>query len=163
MKMLPRAHRRRRKGAAMVEFGICLTLLLWLMIAMFEGGRVYMVTMILNMACRVAARDAVANSNVSTAGIKAKIKEVCASGGLDPSSVTVDVIDASWLDDNPQATDEDFAQGMANAGELDMGSASPRQLGIFRAQVNFGDVALVTPKWVAADTVLSAQVVMRKE
>lgn len=147
----------------MVEFGICLTLLLWLMIGMFEGGRIYMVTMILNMACRVAARDAVANGNVTTDAIKAKIKEVCASGGLDPSEVTVDVIDASWLDDDPHANDSDFAEAMENAGELDMTTAKPRQLGIFRAQVNFGDVALVTPKWVASDTVLSAQVVMRKE
>lgn len=146
----------------MVEFGLLLMLLMWLLIAMFEGGRLYMVTMILNMACRVAARDAVA-TNVSTAEITARIKEVCAAGGLDPGDVTVKVIDASWLDDNPNAGDTAFGDAMEDAGPLEMADANPRQLGIFRAEVSFGDVALVTPKWIGEDTILSAQVVMRKE
>jgi Flp pilus assembly protein TadG len=152
--MKTRFNRRRRKGAAMVEFGACLSLFLMLLLAMFEGGRVYMVTMILNMACRVAARDAVASSNVTTQMLKDKIKAVCASGGLNPDYITVSVTDASILDENPKMDDETWGKEKDKMTELDVTTARPRQLGIFRAEVPFGSVALVTPKWVAAGTVL---------
>lgn len=151
-----------RGGTAMVEFAIVFPVFMLIMFGLFEFGRAFMVIELLNAACRMAAREGVTDG-VTTAQIKEEMYDFLEVGGIDRSKVRVYVLDGSGFDDDPfgDLSVPDLMQDYP-ANEKDMANSRPRSLGIFRVEVDFNDVALITPIWLL-DLTLSGQVVMRRE
>ncbi len=111
-------HRRKRRGAAVVEFAIVAPLFFLLIFGMIEYGRMVMVQQVITNASREGARRAVLDGATAT-DVKAKVGEYLTSAGIDagadyvtltpsePSAagyrepvtvqVTVPFTDVSWI------------------------------------------------------------------
>ncbi|QDV83381.1 TadE/TadG family type IV pilus assembly protein [Planctomycetes bacterium TBK1r] len=98
------ALRRRRKGAAAVEFALVAPFLILLVLGIIEFGRGMMVQQLLTNASREGAREA-ALPDATADSVKQKVVEFLsdASVSVSPSDVTVDP-DPSAAFDNEQIT-----------------------------------------------------------
>lgn len=152
----------RRRGAAMAEFAIVFPLFMLVLFGLFEFGRAFMVIQMLSASCRIAAREGVTDG-VTTQQIKDKMLDFLAVGGINTNDVNVYVIDGSGFDDDPFGTlsVSDLVDDYPST-EKDMANAAPRSLAIFRVEVPYEKVALITPIWLL-NTTLYGQVVMRRE
>jgi hypothetical protein len=151
-----------RRGAAMAEFAIVFPLFMLLLFGLFEFGRCFMVIQMLSASCRIAARLGVTDG-VTNTEIRDKMLEFLDEGGIDPGDVSIYIIDGSPFDDDPFGSPSvsDMVDNYP-ATEKDMANASPRDLAIFRVEVPYESVALITPIWLL-NTTLYGQVVMRRE
>jgi Flp pilus assembly protein TadG len=125
-------HRRRRRGAAVVEFAIVAPLFFLLIFGMIEYGRMVMVQQVITNASREGARRAVldgatatevsntVNTYLNSAGIDSNPDYVTldpadpsAAGYRQPVTVTVTVpfSDVSWLNMPLNFTGEDISLG----------------------------------------------------
>jgi Flp pilus assembly protein TadG len=99
MKRPHRSHERR--GAVAVEAAICLTLLVILMLGLWEVGRLVQVNQILNNAAREGARLAaggyVNSVGVTNAQVQQAVKDYMTSAGLPSAAVTGSTVTLTCL------------------------------------------------------------------
>ncbi|QDT66117.1 TadE/TadG family type IV pilus assembly protein [Calycomorphotria hydatis] len=163
------AHRRPRKdrnGATLVELAVVLPVFTIFLAGLMEINHAYMVSATLKAATQQAARLGVAEG-VSTSQVEAKLLEVIGAA-IDPQHVVVYIKDGSVFD-NPGMDPTGVDYGALN--NIDLTNASPRQLFIVRAEVDYSAVALLPPFFVkgtnesgeSTSVSLSGQSVMRHE
>ncbi len=83
-------------GVALIEFAFVLPILLVLAMGMLDFGRAFHMKSLLDQAAREGARVAVVTSPDVDIVIS-RVEAVLASGGIAPTSVTVDGPDASYM------------------------------------------------------------------
>ncbi|MFN0199651.1 MAG: TadE/TadG family type IV pilus assembly protein [Planctomycetaceae bacterium] len=148
---------RRRSGAALVEMACVLPVFVMFLFTLFEFAHFFMVQNLLKAATTEAARQGTVDG-ASTAQVQQRVNEIIGAA-LDTSHVTVLVKDASVFDDpEVDATGIDYA-GLSN---IDLAAAESRQLFLIRAEVDYHNVALFPPMWVA-NLRVTGQSVMRHE
>jgi hypothetical protein len=157
-----RAHGKPRRGAAILEFAIVFPVFMILLFGLLEFGRAYMIIQMLSASCRVAAREGVTDG-VTTAQIKDKMLDFLETANINRNDVKVYVIDGSGFDDDPfgDLSLSDLIDDYPTS-EKDMSTARPRSLAIFRVEIPYEKVAVITPVWLLNAT-LYGQVVMRRE
>ncbi len=150
-----------RHGVVIAEFAWCFPVFAIIMFGIFEFGRAYMVTQILNSAARQAARMGVTD-DITSEMVLDKMKEVLERGGIAPHKVRFYIMDGSGFDENPNDPPS-LSSMMENYSEpFEINGARARQLAIIRLECDFQDIRLVTPKWLGNVT-LYGQVIVRKE
>ncbi|HEU4941297.1 MAG TPA: TadE/TadG family type IV pilus assembly protein [Candidatus Eisenbacteria bacterium] len=88
--------RRSESGTALIEFAFVLPILLVLAMGMLDFGRAFHMKSLLDQAAREGARVAVVTSpDVDI--VESRVDDVLASGGIAPTSVTVDGPDAAQM------------------------------------------------------------------
>jgi Flp pilus assembly protein TadG len=88
--------RRSESGVALIEFAFVLPILLVLAMGMLDFGRAFHTKSLLDQAAREGARVAVVTSpDVDI--VEAHVNAVLASGGIVPTSITVDGPDAAHM------------------------------------------------------------------
>lgn len=137
-----RVTKRKRRGAASLEFAILILWLLVTILAMIEFGRAMMVRQILVNATREAARRA-AVPGASDLDI-ANILSTYESGGH---------MSGTW-------TPTTYVNGVANAG---LSSANSHDEITIAVQVNYEDVSWGIMRYLSSGTTLGSQTVIRKE
>ncbi len=148
---------RERRGATLVELAIVLPVFFMLVFAFIEFGHVFMTIHVLNSAAKQAARLGIGD-NSTTAAVKQKASAILSSS-LDPSLVTVEVLDGSVFDDpNVDPKNVNYSQ----LSEIDLSQAEPRQLFIVRCTLPYNSIAILGPRWVK-DLTIYGQSVMRHE
>jgi fructose-specific component phosphotransferase system IIB-like protein len=150
-----------RLGVTMVEFAFCFPVFMIIMFGIFEFGRAYMVTQILNAAARQAARAGVTD-DVTTADVIDRMEAVLVAAGINPTKVRYYIIDGSGFDENPNNPPSlsNMLEEYEEPFEID--TARARQLAIIRVEVDYNDVRLLAPRWLSGVT-LYGQVIVRKE
>ena len=133
----PRA--RRRAGAALVEFAVCLPVFALFLAALMEINHAYMVAATLRSAAQQAGRLAVVEG-VSTSEVVAEAERIAGSA-MKADRVRVLVKDASAFDNGADGESVDFA----SLPDLDLRRARPRQLFVVRLEVPYEDVSLLPP------------------
>ena len=83
-----RSHRRKRRGASVVEFAVVAPVFILLVFGMIEYGRMLMVQQVLTNASREGARRAVLDGTL-TSDVEAVINEYLASGSVSGASISV--------------------------------------------------------------------------
>ena len=92
----PTPERRSESGTALIEFAFVLPILLVLAMGMLDFGRAFHMKSLLDQAAREGARVAVVTSpDVDI--VESRVGDVLASGGIAPTSVTVDGPDAAQM------------------------------------------------------------------
>lgn len=114
---LRRSYRRRRRGAAAVEFAVVAPVFFLLILGMIEFGRMLMVQQLITLASREGARAAVleggsaanvtrqvrsdlAGSQITAASLQVRIEPdpgTASAGTPIRVTVTIDCADVSWL------------------------------------------------------------------
>lgn len=158
--MRRRQRGRKRSGAAIVEFALAFPIFMLVMFGMFEFGRAFMVAQMINAACRIGARQGVVDG-VTTDDVVGVITSVLVDSGI--NNPRVYIIDGSSFDTDPfgspdlQSMLEDYPKTKA-----ELSDSNPRQLSIIRVEVDYDDVALITPIWLQG-LMLRGQLVIRHE
>lgn len=131
-------HRRKRRGAAVVEFAIVAPLFFLLIFGMIEYGRMVMVQQVITNASREGARRAVLDG-ATAAEVQTTVNNYLTSAGIDsnPEYVTLD--------------------------PADPGAAGYRQAVTVSVTVPFSDVSWIPAPLYLGGTDLSASTVMSKE
>jgi Flp pilus assembly protein TadG len=88
--MLRRPHRTHRRGVAAVEFALLSPLLVFLMLGLWEVGRMIEINQILSNAARVGARQASTGMNTST-DVQTAVTDYLQAAGLPTGHATVTV------------------------------------------------------------------------
>jgi len=83
-----RSYRRKRRGAAVVEFAVVVPVFIILVFGMIEFGRMVMVQQVLTNASREGARRAVLDG-VTTTEIETTVNDYLQSGSVTGATVTV--------------------------------------------------------------------------
>ena len=135
----PPAERPDRRGAALVEFAVCLPVFTLFLAAVMEINHASMVATTLRAAAEKAGRLGVVEG-VTTAEVRAKAMEVAAAA-VDAGSVRVLVKDGSAFDAGADAESTNF-QALPDA---ELADARPRQLFVVRLEVTYADVSLIPP------------------
>lgn len=90
LKVLSRnAHRKRRRGAVVVEFAVIAPLLIMILMGIMEYGYVFLVQQSLTNAAREGCRIAVLQSTTSDDTINARIAELMSAAGVDNYTVVL--------------------------------------------------------------------------
>ena len=130
-----RGHRRRRKGAAALELAILLTVFLIMVLGMIEIGRAIMVQQMLVNAAREAARRAVVPGATDQ-----QLTDIV-NGYLQSAGVSGHALEVTPT----------------------LATAPSKSNVAVSVSVPFGDVSWGLARYVSAETVLQANVVMKKE
>ncbi|QGJ70911.1 Hypothetical protein PBC10988_26140 [Planctomycetales bacterium 10988] len=150
-----RGKRSDRRGVTMTEFAIVLPVFILFVLGMIEFGRAFMVTQMLNAATRMGARqgslDGVSSNDVVTIA-----KDFLSAGGINPSDVRIQVLDASVFDDTNQ--DPDDPPDLEDLDDMELADAGQRDLAIILAEVDYDDVSLFSPWWLGSATLRSTAV-----
>lgn len=88
--------RRSESGVALIEFAFVLPILLVLAMGMLDFGRAFHMKSMLDQAAREGARVAVVTSPDADI-VESRVDAVLASGGITPTSVTIDGPDAAQM------------------------------------------------------------------
>lgn len=88
--------RRSESGVALIEFAFVLPILLVLAMGMLDFGRAFHMKSMLDQAAREGARVAVVTSPDADI-VESRVGAVLASGGITPTSVTIDGPDAAQM------------------------------------------------------------------
>jgi Flp pilus assembly protein TadG len=88
--------RRSESGVALIEFAFVLPILLVLAMGMLDFGRAFHMKSMLDQAAREGARVAVVTSPDADI-VESRVDAVLASGGITPTSVTIDGPDAAKM------------------------------------------------------------------
>ena len=88
--------RRSESGVALIEFAFVLPILLVLAMGMLDFGRAFHMKSMLDQAAREGARVAVVTSPDADI-VESRVDAVLASGGITPTSVTIDGPDAAHM------------------------------------------------------------------
>jgi Flp pilus assembly protein TadG len=131
-------HRRRRRGAAVVEFAIVAPLFFLLIFGMIEYGRMVMVQQVITNASREGARRAVLDGATAT----------------EVSTTVNNYLNSAGIDSNPDYVTLDPA---------DPAAAGYRQAVTVSVTVPFVDVSWIPAPLYLGGTDLSASTVMSKE
>ena len=131
--------RRRRRGAALVEFAVCLPVFTLFLAAILEINHASMVATTLRAAAQKAGRFGVVEG-VTTAEVRAKALET-ASAAVNSDSIRVYVKDGSAFDAGAEGEAADFT----TLPDAELASARPRQLFVVRLEVTYADVSLIPP------------------
>ena len=134
-----RPNRRRRRGAALVEFAVCLPLFALFLAAIMEVNHASMTGAAMRAAAQKAGRLGVIEG-VSTAEVEALARRT-AGAAVPRAAVRVSVKDASAFDagGDPAALPPD------SLPDLELTAARPRQLFLVRVEVTYRDVSLIPP------------------
>ncbi len=133
-----RARRSDRRGAALVEAAFVLPIFFLFVIMLLAIGHFLMVDRMLKSACRTAARYG-STEGVTSEQVEARLRQLL-SAAFDPQSVDVMVKDASVFDDVGELP-EDY-EDWQELDDVEVSEASPRQMFLVRATLNYGYVAL---------------------
>lgn len=85
---LCRSHRRKRRGAAAVEFALVAPLFILLVFGMIEFGRMVMVQQVITNASREGARQAVLDGS-STTDVNTTVNKYLTSAGIRGTTITL--------------------------------------------------------------------------
>ena len=155
------AGRRRRRGAALVEFAVCLPLFALFLAALVELMHASMVSAVLRTAAQKSARLGVVEG-VTTAEVRTYAEDIVRQT-LRGDAVTIRIRDGSVFDQGVRdVTIADFSALPA----IELAGAEPRQLFIVRLELDYGEISLIPPMFLNhADGggVLVGQSVMRHE
>ena len=152
-----RAKSKDRRGAAIAETAVVLPVFFVILFGFIEFGHVYLTIHSLNSAARRAARLGVSDG-ATTAEVEDLAEEVVGAA-FRVQAATIMVKDASVFDtENVNAETIDYA-GLPS---IELSDAERRQLFLVRVSVNYGDIAILGPRWLG-NIQLYGQAVMRKE
>ena len=151
----------RRRGAALVEFAVCLPLFALFLAALVELMHASMVSAVLRNTAEKAARLGVVEG-VTTAEVRTYAEGILRQT-LRGDAVTVLIRDGSVYDSGlADMTVDDFAALPA----IELAAAAPRQLFIVRLELDYSRVSLIPPVFLGQDGNsgrLIGQSVMRHE
>ncbi len=131
-----RSHRKKRRGAAVVEFAIVAPLFFLLVFGMIEFGRMMMVQQVITNASREGARQAVLDG-ATTQEVTTVVTDYLANGSVSGATVTIDP--------NPPGNAAFGAPVTVNVS------------------VPFDQVSWLPAPWFLGGTTLAASTVMRRE
>ena len=152
-----RARSTDRRGAAIAETAVVLPVFFVILFGFIEFGHVYLTIHSLNSAARRAARLGVSDG-ATTAEVIDLAEEIVGSA-FRVQDATILVKDASVFDtSNVDAESIDYAA----LPSIELSAAERRQLFLVRVAVNYGDIAILGPRWLG-NIQLYGQAVMRKE
>ncbi|HEY4232771.1 MAG TPA: TadE/TadG family type IV pilus assembly protein [Lacipirellulaceae bacterium] len=130
---------RLRRGTTLVETAIVLPVFMAFLLGLIELGHAYMVTNVMRAACREAAR---LGSVTGTTSAQVKQKALDMMGSACKSNlVTVYVKNAGTFDQ--AGTPPQTATSLEAMPDIEVSSASPLQLFMVRAKVNYNQIAIV--------------------
>ncbi len=153
-----RKTRRRRCGAAAIEFAMVLPVFLMFVTFLYEYAHAQMVLNLLRSSCRVAARFG-SIEGVTSEQALARAQAIV-NAGVPAGFVTLSVKDASVFDtDGPYPEDNEDYEAL---DDLELSSAESRQMFVVRAQVNYDSIAILNLPFFGNLT-LTGQAVMRHE
>ncbi len=147
----------KRRGAATVEFAVVVPAFGIFLAAMVEFGHAYMVQTALRGAAKKAARYGVA-SGVTTSEVRQEALRIV-SAAVDTSSLSIIVKDANVFDTSDSPTN---GLEFEDLPDIELATATTRQLYIIRLAIPYEDVALFPPFW-TDNLTLHSQSVMRHE
>ncbi len=147
----------KRRGAAIAETAVVLPVFFVILFGFIEFGHVYLTIHSLNSAARRAARLGVSDG-ATTTQVENLAKEVVGAA-FRVDKATVMVKDASVFDTDGVDADNINYQ---NLPTINLADAERRQLFLVRVSVNYGDIAILGPRWLG-NIQLYGQAVMRKE
>jgi Flp pilus assembly protein TadG len=127
----------RRGGAALVEFAVCLPVLVMIIMAIIEFGRGMMVSELLYDAARVGARQAIIAGNTNTT-VTQSVTNFTTATSINSQSVTVTITVTP-------------AAGNANPGNQ-LASAHTGDTCIVQVQVPFNQVSFIPGNYLAGKT-----------
>lgn len=131
---------RRRRAATVVEMAVVLPVFAIFLAGLMEVNHAFLVTSTLRSAAEQAARSGVADG-VKTADVRAKVNKIL-SPVIDPSAVTVSVMDGSVFD---KAGTDPKTIDYSKLPPVETATAAPRQLYIVRIEVDYSAVSLLPP------------------
>jgi Flp pilus assembly protein TadG len=132
-----------RHGTTMVEVAVVLPVFLIFIFGLWAYGHAQMTSNMLKGAVRQAARYG-ATDGVTSAQVEAKVRQIMGTA-IDPSKVTIEVKNAASYDGGGSFPS---SPGAINAlPNIELKSASSRQLFVVRASVAYNDVGVVPNKW----------------
>lgn len=146
-----------RRGAAAVEMALVLPVFFLFIFSLIEFGHVFMLVNTLNAAAKQAARLGVADG-VSTQEVTDRVQQIL-SRAIDTTNATVMVKSGATFE---QGTTASNSFDYATLPDMELESASPRELFVVRIEVPYEEVALLPPFWVR-DLRLYGQAVQRHE
>lgn len=146
-----------RKGVAIAETAVVLPVFFVILFGFIEFGHVYLTIHSLNSAARRAARLGVSDG-ATTAEVQDLAKEVVGAA-FRVQAATVMVKDASIFDTVGVDAETINYESLPS---IELSTAERRQLFIVRVAVNYGDIAILGPRWLG-NIPLFGQSVMRKE
>ncbi len=148
----------RRWGATAVEVAVVLPVFLSFVFAVFEFGRLQLVSNLLTSATRAGARYG-ATEGVTSAQARSRVLDIVGAG-VDASKVAVIVKDASVYDgDGPYPNS---LSGFQSLPGTELSTLDPRGAFLVHASVNYNDVAIL-PFTIFRGITLSGRAVMRHE
>jgi Flp pilus assembly protein TadG len=126
-----------------VEVAVVLPVFLTFLFGLWAYGHAQMTSNMLKGAVRTAARYG-ATEGVTTAQVTAKVKTIMGTA-INPSKVTISVKNASAYDGGGSfPTSASAINALPN---VELASATSRQLFVVRASVAYNDVGVVPNKW----------------
>lgn len=149
--------RKRRKGAALVEFAVVVPVFGLFLMAMVEIGHAYMVQTTLRGAARKAARLGI-GEGVTTSQVVAEATRIVSSA-CRTDKLRVLVKDGQTFDNSQVLAENVRFNELPN---ISLENAETRRLFIVRLELPYDQVALFPPFWVN-NVVLHSQSVMRHE
>lgn len=154
--IIPTTRQSERSGAYIVEFSLVVPVFVMLLVGIMEFGHAYMVVATINGAAKAGARLG-GIEGVTTQQVRDRVSQTV-STAIRTSNATIHVKDATVFDTDPLAENVDYAA----LPDIELASATERQLFVVRVEVPYNDVALLPPFWIK-DFRLVGQSVMRHE
>ena len=152
----PARSRTGRRGTTTVETAVVLPVYLLFLFAIFEFGHAYLITNMLNSACRNAARVGAVEGS-STALVRTQVQQI-AETVVRPNAVQIFVKNASVFDDGSSPV----GSALESLPDIELLDAESRTLFVVRAKVPYRDIAII-PLPFLRDVELNAQAFMRHE
>ena len=147
----------RRKGTSLIELALVFPIFMLFVFALFEFSHALMVSNMLTAVAKQAAHRG-SFEGTTTSDVTGFIHTKLAAA-LPNSQLTCHVKDASTFE---LSTTNAANVDVASLPNISLGSAESRQLFLVHVEVNYADVALITPSWIKNVT-LRGSSVMRRE
>jgi len=147
----------RRRAVVTVEVALCVPIFIVFLAGLMEFSHVFLVTHMLNSACRQGAHLG-CFEGVTSKEVEARVKQIV-EAAINSSKATVIVRDASVFDDSQvDAKSVDFTA----LPSIDLTQADSGDPFVVQVSVPYDTVALLPPFWVQ-DHIVTGRAVMRHE